>query len=221
MVRPVALAVTLLVASPVFAALPPNTAVALYATGTSAAGELAEGSPPRFALLEDGHVFVGGTSAIASARLSGKDLKPIEGQLARVRKLGNPGSTVTLGPGAQRFRLLRKGQPEVILQGDPARATGAQKPIAVLIEMLLAFDHPSLRALAPESYLLRLHPDALTGGCREWRLPAKPAELRRAPVVVPAAAVVGWPTGGHAASVCDGDERYTVTLRPLLPGETP
>jgi hypothetical protein len=221
--RSVALALTLLVAPPAFAALPANTAVALYSLGGgTATGEIPEGAPPRFVLLEDGQVFVGGVSRVASARIPGRDLKAIGAQLDRVRKLGNLASPVTIGPGAQRFRLLqRKGQPELIAQGDPSRAAGAAKPLGALIETLLAFDHPALRVITPESFLLSLQPGVLPGGCREWRLPVKPAQLRRAPAVVTASVVVGWPTGGHPALVCDGDEKYTVTLRPLLPGETP
>jgi len=30
-----------------------------------------------------------------------------------------------------------------------------------------------------------------------------------------------WPTGAAPAAVCDGDRRFVVTLRPLLPGERP
>jgi hypothetical protein len=220
--RCAALGWTLLATAPAFAGLPSNTTVALYQIGGSTTGEIASGAPPRFALLEDGQVFVGGASRIASARLPGKDLKAVGRQLDRVRKLGNLPSPVVLGPGPQRFRLLqRKGQAEVIAQGDPSRAAGTVKPLGVLIEMLLAFDHPALKVVTPESYLLSLQPGTLVGGCREWRLPVKPAELKKAPAVVPASAVVGWPTGGHAASVCDRNDRYTVTLRPLLPGETP
>jgi hypothetical protein len=217
-----ALAWTLLAAAPAVAGLPTNTTVALYALGGSTTGEIADGAPPRFALFEDGQVFVGGASRIASARLPGRDLKDIGAQLDRVRKLGTLPSPVVLGPGPQRFRLIqRKGQPEVIAQGDPSRAAGTAKPLGVLIEMLLAFDHPALKVVTPESYLLKLQPGTLVGGCREWHLPVKPGELKKGPTIVPAAAVVGWPTGGHAASVCDRDDRYTVTLRPMLPGETP
>ena len=39
-------------------------------------------------------------------------------------------------------------------------------------------------------------------------------------LVTPAEAAA-WPTGAMPASVCSGDRRYVVTLRPLLPGEQP
>jgi hypothetical protein len=38
---------------------------------------------------------------------------------------------------------------------------------------------------------------------------------------VPAADFASWPTGAAPASVCAGDKKYVVTLRPLLPGEKP
>jgi hypothetical protein len=219
--KPVVLLMTLVLAAPALAAVPPNTVVALYAAGLPPSGEIADAAPPRFLLLEDGHVFVGGTAAIASARLSGKDLKEINDQLSRVKKLASRPGTITLGPGSQQFRLVRKGLPDVLAQGDPARGAGTDRPLGILIDLMLSFENPALRPLVPESYLVSLRPDALPGGCREWRLPMKPAELKNRPAVVPASAVVGWPTGGHPASVCEGDARYTVTLRPLLPGETP
>jgi hypothetical protein len=219
--RSLSLACALLAAPPVFAALPGNTVVALYAVGGTGGGEIADGAPPRFVLLEDGQVFVGGTSRIASAKLPGRDVKAIESQVDRVRKLGTLASPVLLGPGSQRYRLVQRKGPEVIAQGDPSRSVGTVKPLGTLIETLLAFDHPALRVLTPESFLVSLQPGVPVGGCREWNLPVKASELRKAPAVVPAAAVVGWPTGGHAASVCQGENKYTVTLRPLLPGETP
>ena len=37
----------------------------------------------------------------------------------------------------------------------------------------------------------------------------------------PAAEAEGWPTGALPASVCAGDKRVSVTLRPLLPDEQP
>ena len=40
-------------------------------------------------------------------------------------------------------------------------------------------------------------------------------------MAVAAADAIGWPTGALPASVCAGDKRFVVTLRPLLPGERP
>jgi len=39
--------------------------------------------------------------------------------------------------------------------------------------------------------------------------------------LVSASEAPDWPTGGAPGAVCDGDRRFVVTLRPLLPGERP
>jgi hypothetical protein len=207
---------------PAAAAAPPDTVVALWVTGgPSTRGEIPSGMPARFVLLEDGRVFVGGLSAVASAKLPKKDLKAIDKLVARVRKLPGLTSTVALGPGDHQFRLfLRKG-PEVLARGGLSGAPAAVRPLVQLVEALSAFTHPELRPFSADRFLLTLHDQTLDGGCREWQLPVGAAQLRQSPVVIPAAAASGWPTGGYPASVCEGDRRYAVTLRPLVPGETP
>ncbi len=210
----------LLCVSPAAAAPPAGTAVALWVSGPLHDGEIPAAMPARFVLLEDGQVFVGGTSAIASARPPKKDLKAIQKLLARARKAPGLAGGVTFGPGEKRYRLfLRKG-PEVLAKGDPGGAPAGLRPLAQLVKALETFTHPGLRPFSPDSFAVMLHDVAQAGGCREWRLPVSLAELRKGPAVIPAAAASGWPTGGYPASVCEGDRRYTVTLRPLLPGET-
>jgi hypothetical protein len=61
----------------------------------------------------------------------------------------------------------------------------------------------------------------LAGGCRAWSFSFPIAEALAGPRAVPAADAAGWPTGAMPALVCVDDRRYLVTLRPLLPGETP
>jgi hypothetical protein len=214
--KPAALLSMLALAAPAYAALPPNTVVALYVAGLPATGEIADGAPPRFVLLEDGRVFVGGTSTVSSAKLSGKDLKPVNEPLSRARKVGARPGTVTLGPGTQQYRLVRKGQPDVLTQGDPARAAGTDRPLGVLIDAMLAFDHPALRPLVPESYLASLRPDALPGGCREWHLPVKPADLKTRPAVVPASSVVGSGVGVRSGSALHGDAAAAAARRDAI-----
>lgn len=211
----------LLAAPPALAALPPNTTVALWVLGPEAPGDAVEGKPPRFVLLDDGRVFVGGTSAIETAHLTSKEVKAVEKQVDRVRQIRDAGSGVTLGPGEQRYRLMMRKSSEILAKGDPARANAGLRPLATLLDTLLSFTSPSLRPFAPEAFFLSLHEGTLDGGCREWRFPVRPADLRKGGVVIPATAAASWPSGGHAASVCDGDDRYTVTLRPLIPGESP
>jgi hypothetical protein len=59
------------------------------------------------------------------------------------------------------------------------------------------------------------------GGCRPWRQTVPLAEVLAGPRTVDARSAYDWPTGALPAAVCDGDRRYVVTLRPLLPGERP
>jgi hypothetical protein len=183
-----------------------------------------DAAPPRFALLEDGQVFVGGTRALSAGKLSSREVKDLEKRFADVRKLpGLAGSTV-LGPGERRhrLRLFKGGRPlDLTLTGDPASPRPEMRGLAALIDDLERFDHPTLRAYVPESYSLSAREGSLRGGCRRWPAPPPIAEAVFAPIGVPASAAAGWPTGATPASVCSGDKQYVVTLRPLLPGEQP
>jgi hypothetical protein len=184
-------------------------------------GSVPEAAPARFALLEDGQVFVGGSSEVRAGRLESRDLKALDKRLGDVRKLPGLAGSVSLGPGTQRFRLvLRKGRPlDMTLTGDPAQASGALRPLGQLIQDLLRFDHPSLRPYAPASYVLTAREARLPGGCRSWPFPEPPSTF--VPKVVPAQEVAQWPKGSAPASVCVGDKAFVVALRPLLPGEQP
>jgi hypothetical protein len=185
-------------------------------------GYVAEGAPPRFVLLEDGQVFVGGTSEVATGQLGRDDMKAIEKQLSEVRKLPGLGSAVTLGPGRAQHRLMvKKGRPlEIVATGDPAQAPPGLRPLGALIERLAAFHHPSLRPYEPGAFALRVAEGTLPGGCRSWAFDVPLAQALASPQNVPRDAALGWPTGAMPASVCDGDKTYVVTLRPLLPDET-
>lgn len=186
--------------------------------------EAPEAAPPRFALLEDGQVFVGGTSEVLAGRLEKGEAKGIESQIDRIRKLPGLGSSVSFGPGDRRARLVvRKGRPlEIVASGDPDAAPPNLRPLAALVRSLESFSHPSLKPFRPVSYLARAREGSLAGGCRRWesRLPPL-ADLLGATRVVAAEVLVGWPTGAAPASVCDGDRRYVVTFRPMLPGDRP
>jgi hypothetical protein len=186
-------------------------------------GYVPEGSPPRFVLLEDGQVFVGGTSHVAAGRLGRDEMKAIEKQVSEVRKLPGLGSAVTLGPGRVQHRLLlRKGRPlEIVATGDPAQTPPALRPLGALIDRLAAFHHPSLRPYEPAAFALRVVEGALPGGCRSWAFDVPLAQALAGPQTVPGPAAHGWPTGATPASVCDGNKTYVVTLRPLLPDEKP
>jgi hypothetical protein len=212
----------LLFATPLLASPPPDAIVALSTTGPALQGEIPEAMPLRFVLLESGQVYVGGTSELATGRLEKKDVKALEKLIERVRKMpGLTTSAQTLGPGDRLFRLSLRKTGEVLAKGDPSRAPAASRPLAALIETLLMFDHASLRPHGADSFVLTAREWTLPGGCRDWRLPVGLNDVLQQPRVIAAPATAGWPTGGVPASVCAGDRRYAVTLRPLVPGETP
>jgi hypothetical protein len=200
----------------------PDAALVLEVTAPPRVEQVAEAMPPRFVLLENGTVFVGGTSEVMMGRLSSGEVKDLDKQIERVRKLPGLTGTITLGPGATRYHLgLRKGG-ELVATGDPSQAPAALRPLAALLERLLSFDHPSLRPYRPGQYLLSARPASIVGGCRAWSFPVPIDEVLGGPKVVPAEAATEWPTGATAASVCSGDRTFEVALRPLLvPGEKP
>jgi hypothetical protein len=186
-------------------------------------GPGAEGAPPRFVLMADGTVFVGGTSTVLTARLAGGDLRGLERRIGDVRKLRGLAGTLTVGPGQMTHRLLlRRGRPiQMTITGDPGEPVEALRPLAALLVDLARFHHPSLVPYAPAQFAMSAREGTLAGGCRSWPFPDPPDRLAFAPRVVAAQDVRGWPTGGAPAHVCAGDKKYVVTLRPLLPGESP
>ena len=201
----------------------PGSVIVLEVVAPPLPGQVPGAAPPRFVLLASGEVFVGGTSRLATGRLEKPEVRALEKLIEQVRKLPGLGSTVSLGAGPSRYRLvLRKGRSlEILATGDPATAPAPLKPLASLLQDLSAFDHPSLRPFEPASYLLSAREGSLTGGCRPWSFGVSPGEAAVAPRSVPAAAAADWPTGALAASACAGDKRYVVTLRPMVPGERP
>lgn len=208
---------------PALATRHPEAQVALEVLLPPRPGFVPEAAPSRFVLLDDGQVFVGGTSLLAEGRLDEAEVQEIDQQIAAVRKLPGLGSSVTFGPGETEYHLwLRRGRAlEIVARGDAAGAPAALKPLAQLVDRLAGMNPPSLMPLAPRQYLLRASEQSLDGGCRPWTLPPPLPDVLAAPRLVTAEAVSTWPTGAVAASVCAGDKRYAVTLRPLFPGEKP
>jgi hypothetical protein len=201
----------------------PKTVVVVESLTAPLPDQVPEAAPPRFVLLEDGQVFVGGTSRLAAGRLSKAEAKEIEARVVAVRQLPGFGATVTLGAGPQRYRLrLRKGgAQDITVEGDPALAPANLVPLASLLQDLLRFDHPTLRPYRPGSYAVIAREGKLAGGCRRWTFAEPVSESLFAPRTVPAAQAENWPTGATAASVCADEKTYVVALRPLLAGERP
>ena len=206
------------------AALEIPGAVIVLETAPGSPGSDPSGAPPRFVLLKDGQVFVGGTGRLEAGRLEKGEASALLKRADAVRKLpGISSSPVALGGDAARTtRLwLLDGRVELIATGDPAEAPPELAPLASLLSDLLRFDHPSLRPYEPASYALTVREARLAGGCRAWGFALPIAQAQAGPRAVTAAEASGWPTGAVPASVCADDRRYAVTLRPLLPGERP
>lgn len=201
----------------------PGAQLVLEVAQPGSPGRYPEAAPPRFVLLEKGgQFFVGGSRDIAAGRLDSAELKAMEARVARIRKLQGLGSQVSFGggPGRYRLQLLGKRPLEIVATGEPKSAPQSLQPLAALLAELADFDHPSLRFVKVESFLLVAREGALAGGCRRWSFGFAPGDAGTGRVV-PAAAAADWPQGVDAASACAGAQRYVVTLRPLLPGERP
>jgi hypothetical protein len=184
-----------------------------------------EAAPVRFALLQDGRVFVGGSRTLFAGTLSPREARDLERRFADLRKLPGIAGAITIGPGdrRQRLRLFKGGRPlDLTITGDPADPRPGLAPLGALLADLERFWHPSLRPYEPQAYALSAREGTLRGGCRRWTAEAPSvAESVFAPVGVKADLARGWPTGATPASVCSGDRTYVVTLRPLLPVEQP
>jgi hypothetical protein len=180
-------------------------------------------APPRFVLMEDGQVFVGGSKDLLSGRLEKNEVKSLEEQAESVRKMPGLASVVAFGDGEEPSFHLRAGKGkalEVRATGDPAKAGPALRPLAAFLDKLLRFDHPSLRAYLPASLAVFAREGPRRGGCRIWTLLPTPKEAAAGTTIQTSAAST-WGGGVYPTSVCVGDKVYEVRLRPLLPGERP
>jgi len=216
-------ALLLLLAAAPAAAEIPRAVVILESPIAPLPGQAPEAAPPRFVLLEDGQVFVGGTHGLATAKLTSAEMKDFDRRLSELRKNPALAGVITIGPGtAVRRLILRKGRPlEAKIEGDLDAATPGLKPLADMVRALETFHHPGLRPYTPTFFALSARDGTLPGGCRKWIKFESLEDAKFAPRVVTASEYPTWPTGVAPASVCAGDKRYVVTLRPLLPGETP
>jgi hypothetical protein len=195
-------------------------------------GHDAASAPPRFVLLEDGQVFVGGTQRLEAGRLEKGEAQALKKRAGAVRKLPGLGEKVVLGgdPDLTMRLGLLEGKPfEVVVAGDPEQAPPHLAPLATLLADLLRFDHPTLRPFTPPGFAMVVREGRLVGGCRPWSFTFPIAAALSGPRTLSPAEASGWPTGAVPASVCAADadpsdpagKRYVVTLRPLLPGQQP
>jgi hypothetical protein len=217
------LAATLLAAASPAAADIPKAIAVLEAPHAPLPDQVPEAMPPRFVLLEDGQVFVGGTHGLVSTKLQPRELKDLEKRLETLRKHPALAGVVTIGPGREVRRLiLRKGRPlEAKIEGDLDKPSAGLESLARMLRELSNFNHPGLRPYQPVFFAMSAKEGTLPGGCRRWTRFESLDDAVFAPRLVTAAEFPTWPTGAAPASVCAGDKRYVVTLRPMLPGETP
>ncbi|HVO10171.1 MAG TPA: hypothetical protein VMX54_05395 [Vicinamibacteria bacterium] len=214
----------LLPSSPSFPSEIPNAVIVLeMPPGTP--GSDPAGALPRFVLLKDGQVFVGGTAHYQTARLEKGEVQALHRRADAARKAAGRNRIITFAGEEQppiRLRLPEDGPTEVTIAGDPALAPANLQPLAGLVRELLAYDHPALAPYRPASYALRARAGSdRPGGCRRWDFPWPIEQALEAPRAVSAAEAASWPTGAQPASVCVGEKRFVVMLRPLLPGEQP
>jgi hypothetical protein len=211
-----------------FASLPPvharaaevrDALIVLEAVTPFGPGQSWNAAPLRFALLEDGQVFVGGSKELLAGRLDKSEIKALEAQLEAVRKLPGLSTVVSFGGDEPSFHLRATRKPlDVRITGDPAAAPPAFRLLRALLERLLRFDHPSLSLYFPPSFFVTAREASRPGGCRLWTLVPTPAEAARG-TSLSASALEAWVGGVYPTAACVGDTRYEVQLRPLVQGE--
>lgn len=183
------------------------------------------GVPPRFVLLSDGSVFVGGRRELLKGALSRGEMEILSRSLDTVLKsLKQTGPPATLsvgeGPPTYRFSALAGTPFQTELSGVfPEQETPPLLPLPDFIRFLANFRHPSLKPFDPPFYAMVVREQTLAGGCRTAQgLPSLTAALA-GEVVVPDSVTRGFPTGAEMSQICEGGKRYTVVFRPLIPGE--
>src|SRR5260221_8258175 len=123
----IAAAGVLLAAPVLLAGEVPGALATLEVTTPLPTGYVPSALPPRFVLLEDGQVFVGGTSQMAAGRLDKADVKDLELRPALVLKL--PGLAAVVPFGDAPSPPLRLPSPRIHLavevQADLAAAAPA------------------------------------------------------------------------------------------------
>lgn len=184
-----------------------------------------EGVPPRFVLLTDGSVFVGGRRDVLRGSLDKSEMQSISTRLdLAMKSLGNGGPPQTLvvgeGPALFRFSVLLGSPIQLVVMGNLEAQDGPPlAPLPDFIRRLAGFRHPSLKPWDPDRFTLIVKEKTLQGGCRPAPGLAPLASKVGNEQVVAGTLARGFPTGPDMAQVCEGPKRYTVVFRPLIPGE--
>jgi hypothetical protein len=191
------------------------------------ARESFDGVPPRFVVLTDGSVFVGGKRDVLRGSLDRAEMQDISSRLdAAMKSLGKAGPPQTLvvgeGPAIFRFTVLLGTPLQLVVMGNlsptgtPAQALA---PLPEFIRRLAGFRHASLKPFDPAEFTMVVKEKALAGGCRTTKgLPSLSQAVSK-DALVAESLTRGFPTGAETAQVCEGPKRYTVVFRPHIPGE--
>ncbi len=118
----IAATAVLLAAPVVLAGEVPGALVTLEVATPLPLGYVPSALPSRFVLLEDGHVFVGGTSQMAAGRLDKAEVQSLEQRLLLVRKLPGLAAVIAFGDApSPRFHLrATRSKLDLVVTGDPA-----------------------------------------------------------------------------------------------------
>ena len=183
-----------------------------------------DGVPPRFVLLTDGSVFVGGRRDVLRGFLDKAEMQAISTRLDLAMKAHNKaGAAKTLvlgeGPALFRFSVLLGSPLQIVVMGKiPPPGGPAIAPMADLVRGLAGFRHASFKPYDAAQFTMFVREKSLPGGCRTARALPPLAQAVAAEIVVPEALTHGFPTGPDMAQVCEGPKRYTVVFQALIPG---
>ena len=193
------------------------------------ARESFDGVPPRFVLLTDGSVFVGGRREVLRGFLDKTEMQALSTRLDLAMKSVGRASPPTLvmgqGPGEGdgspifRFSALLGAPLQVVVMGKVPPAGGpALAPLPDFIRRLAGFRHPSLKPWDPAEFTMIVREKTLPGGCRAAKGLPSLAQAATGETTVSETLTRSFPTGPDMTQVCEGPKRYTMVFRPLIPG---
>ena len=183
-----------------------------------------DGVPPRFVLLTDGSVFVGGRRDVLRGSLDKAEMQAMSTRLDVATKAHNKeGAPKTLalseGPALFRLSVLLGAPLQMVVMGKvPPPGAPALSPMADFVRGLAEFRHASLKPYDAPQFTMFVREKALPGGCRTAKGFPPLSQAAGAETVVSEVLTHGFPTGPDMAQVCEGPKRYTVVFRPLIPG---
>jgi len=183
-----------------------------------------DGVPPRFVLLTDGSVFVGGRRDVLRGFLDKVEMQALSTRLDQALKAhGKAGSPKTLvigeGPALFRFSVLLGAPLQIVVMGAlPPLGGPPLAPLPEFVRRLAGFRHASLKPYDPAQFTMTVREKALPGGCRTAKgLPSLAQAVARE-TVVSESVTRSFPTGPDMSQVCEGLRRYTVVFQALIPG---